>query len=476
MDVQELAAGVDTADMPDAGAASVQMAQANAAVVAVLLPVAEEAIKVLVDNATELINATLTRLPSVADDTVSPLIHKVRDEAHSLIWGLLSDLAKPVLCILIVAQVCSTLITLCLLECGGKVLAIWRAREKHPEDKSCVVERDILMAAASDGGARGVDQFVDAMPCYDAPYCHDLPVGQPTTTICLLSADVQARGHVAEAARWEQPRRQDPGASSCLDKHNFSAAHLPSSCTCPPPPPAPACLHGFQDQAQGATERSDCNQGRENDHEGGLSSSILVSPTSGIASGSPITLGCFALKFAIPALYSKETASAAGQGVGATNVSGAGACETGQGKRLSWGCEASRGVVQVLRAGIASAPNFSRCLHRRSKSSPALHCALGADTSSLLQHADVVHTDLGMLPTCKRGFDSGALAVALAPIIDARLSLVIPRVRWSAIELLVATNLSAAASVHSGKHVCTSDYVHQTHNNPQASGRTPGLK
>ena len=115
MDVQELAAGVDTADMQDAGAASVQMAQANAAVVAVLLPVAEEAIKVLVDNATELINATLTRLPSVADDTVSPLIHKVRDEAHSLIWGLLSDLAKPVLCILIVAQVCSTLITLCLL-------------------------------------------------------------------------------------------------------------------------------------------------------------------------------------------------------------------------------------------------------------------------------------------------------------------------------------------------------------------------
>ena len=443
MDRELATLGVDMTATPDAGVASVQMAQANAgAVVAVLLPTAEEVIKMLVANASQLVNATLTRLPSVADETVSPLIQQISDEAHSLIWGLLNDLLKPVLCILIVAQICSTLITLFLLECGGKVLALWRAHEQSPDDKSSIVEQGIPTAAARDGDGSGEDRFVDALPCderaCDDPYCHQLPVAQPATTICLLRADSQASGRAAEAARVEQPRRQDPDASSCPQAHNFNippghgamrrAASPPFSCACPPLPPAPACL-GFQNQAQGATEGSDCNQGRENENG-------PTSAPAAIVSGAPTKVGSFALKVAIPALYPKDVSSPAGQGGSMTSVSGAGACETGRGKRLSWGSEASRGVVQVLCARLTSAPKListKTSLHRRSKSSPALPCGIGTDvitdTISLLECADTGHTDSEMLPTCECGADSGALATALGLIAEAGLSLLVPCVR-----------------------------------------------
>ena len=60
----DVAAGTHASSMDDALA--LQASQA-AALVAVLLPAAEQAIVYLAANASELVNSTLTRLPEVAD-------------------------------------------------------------------------------------------------------------------------------------------------------------------------------------------------------------------------------------------------------------------------------------------------------------------------------------------------------------------------------------------------------------------------
>ena len=285
--------------------------------------------------------------------TVSPLISKVREEAHTLIWGLLSDLLRPVLCILIVAQVISTLITLLLLEFGGKVLVCWRTR---PADaKRGTVEPGMPAAAgqgSGQGGGRGADLFKDAI-CFNAGSLDELIVAQPAT-ICLCP-DARARMYGAEAAN-------PPGGD---------AAPAASICPCPPLPPAPACLD------QGAPEWSE--------------KSMPAASPAGLV-GASTTVSRFALKVALPALSitcpasspkmwdstppvtpsstvastlptranvqrsclspqafnglkAQEVASDTCQGAGVTSASGAGACETATspGKRLSWGPDGSRG-------------------------------------------------------------------------------------------------------------------------------------
>jgi len=149
--------------------------------------------------------------------TVSPLISKVREEAHTLIWGLLSDLLRPVLCILIVAQVISTLITLLLLEFGGKVLVCWRTR---PADaKRGTVEPGMPAAAgqgSGQGGGRGADLFKDAI-CWNAGSLDELIVAQPAT-ICLCP-DARARMYGAEAAHPWRGRSSTPSRGLLLLPH-----------------------------------------------------------------------------------------------------------------------------------------------------------------------------------------------------------------------------------------------------------------
>ncbi len=443
--------------------------------------------------------------------TVSPLISQVRDQAHALIWGLLSDLLRPVLCILIVAQVLSTLITLCLLEFGGKVLAKCHVWGSRPADaKHDTVQLGVPVAAGQGGGrgGRGADLLVDAIPCdtrepesalsfastperpktsYGRSYSSDfdeLTLAQPAT-ICL------GPEYAAEAAAFEQPMRHAAGAScdtssacslqSCsVSPHAHNAQgraanrHAAPAVSCPrrlqPPPPAPACLDAFQahqDPAQGAPQEltpnplvtshlgpsaqpsTPCDSSavaeapiwgpgdirkvflmmrQTNSAEstpaspkigvltvGPPTSSTTTSTTvSRLASTKSTTVSRLAL--ALPALgvfngpNPQEIASETRQGAG-VSASGAGAEETA--KRLSWGSEQSRGVVQALRAmSSASASKLTSSLHRRSMSSPGLHLTPAPDSEglNLLLHAS---TQSDMLPTCESGGDSGALGTYL---------------------------------------------------------------
>jgi len=368
--------------------------------------------------------------------TVSPLIGKVREEAHGLIgkmreeahgliWGLLSDLLRPVLCILIVAQVISTLITLLLLEFGGKVLVCWRTR---PADaKRGTVEPGMPAAAGQvcgQGRGRGADLSKDAV-CCNASSMDELIVTQPAT-ICL-GPDTRACMYGAEA---------NPPGRSVRD-----AALAASICPCPSKP-APACLD------QGAPEGSE--KGMPAAPPAGLGTSTTVSrlalkvalpalsitcpassprmwdstppvtPSSTVASTLPTRANVqrsFLSPHAFNGLKAQEVASDTCQGAGVTSASGAGACETAKspGKRLSWGPqswgpEGSRGVVQILRnMSSASASKFTSSRHRRTKSSPVQYLALPDSeglSDVLVRHPSTV---ADVPPTCETGDDSGGL-------------------------------------------------------------------
>jgi hypothetical protein len=431
------------------------------------------------------------------------LISQVRDQAHALIWGLLSDLLRPVLCILIVAQVLSTLITLCLLEFGGKVLATCHGWRSRPADaKHDIVQLGIPVAAGQGGerGGTGEDLLVDAIPCEArepeaALALASTPEGPRTSYGRSHSSDFDELT-VAEAATiclgpecasaatsFEQPMRHAAGVScdtssayllqSCsVGPHahnpqgraaNRDAASAVSIFPCPrrlqPPPPAPACLDAFQayqDPTQGAPQGVTPNPSVTS-HLGPSaqlstpsdSSAVAVAPISCDRAMLPIMRNVFLLlqqtsaestptspkigmltvgpptsstttstttvsrlALALPALgvfngpNPQEIASETRQGVG-VSASGAGAGETA--KRLTWGSEQSRGVVQALRAmSSASASKLTSSLHRRSMSSPGLHLVPPPDSEglNLLLHAS---TQSDMLPNCESGGDSGAL-------------------------------------------------------------------
>jgi len=248
---------------------------------------------------------------------------------------------------------------------------------------------------------------------------------------------------------------------------NRDAAPAVSIFPCPrrlqPPPPAPACLDAFQayqDPTQGAPQgltsnpsvtshlgpsaqlSTPCNSSavavapiscdramlptmrnvfllrQQTSAESTPTSPkigmLTVGPPTSSTTTSTTTVGRLAL--ALPALgvfngpNPQEIVSETRQGAG-VSASGAGAGETA--KRLSWGSEQSRGVVQALRAmSSASASKLTSSLHRRSMSSPGLHLSLPPDSEglNLLLHAS---TQSDMLPTCESGCDSGALATYL---------------------------------------------------------------
>ena len=68
------------------------------------------------------------------------MVAKLRDEAHALLWGLFDEMKPSLIGILIAAQACSTIITICVIECRGKLLAFIQGRKQ--------VHRDITPSSA----------------------------------------------------------------------------------------------------------------------------------------------------------------------------------------------------------------------------------------------------------------------------------------------------------------------------------------
>ena len=187
---------------------------ATLAAVNILLPAAEIAIAHLVANASVLVNSTLTSLPHVADETVSPLVTKVRKEAHALIWGLLDDLLRPVLYILIVAQVCSTLITIMLLECGGKVMACLRRRKnRHDDNTLAMLPGDVRVSrGCRENGIepcqlpdRRGENWASASLLEVARACESSPEESMKMYVATPACTVQATALGVAQGFWSQP-------------------------------------------------------------------------------------------------------------------------------------------------------------------------------------------------------------------------------------------------------------------------------
>ena len=151
-------------------------------------------------------------LTQAADDTVSPLIDKVKAETQSLIWGLLSDLLQPVLYILIVAQVCSTLITIFLLECGGKLVAIYKRRQLRLQENALAKLSD-----ASSNAPRSLDGVQAPALVHAQSSASHLAGGQSTITYSHTTC--QRHSNVSCAA-------------AHTDSHHPLSSLLPEAVTC----------------------------------------------------------------------------------------------------------------------------------------------------------------------------------------------------------------------------------------------------
>ena len=99
------------------------------------------------------------------------MIDKLRDEAHALLWGLFDEMKPSLIGILIAAQACSTIITICVIECRGKLLAFIQGRKQVHRDitpSSAHIQTDTASIASSGTSVFGSGLHI-AVPVLEAP-------------------------------------------------------------------------------------------------------------------------------------------------------------------------------------------------------------------------------------------------------------------------------------------------------------------
>lgn len=287
----------------------------------------------------------------VADQTVSPLIDKLRDEANMLIWELLEDLMRPVLYVLIVAQVCSTLITICLMECGGGAVAFaksWQQRQtearaiKMSDQNIQVLEHEILKKTnqASSGTTRAIQEIQAQKTCswtplingnesFVAELCHlsaqelsSVPTAEPvfspqphlratmpgTVAACAAQAADKIEGQSNICLGHINLHAREGIGRCCARQEAFGAADPPSpdhENPCQSPRPMPAYLEDGASEGQVGPSSRDENTAY-------ASKRLPCATSCGFAPLSPSNIsstwtstpddGRFSLKVAFPAL------------------------------------------------------------------------------------------------------------------------------------------------------------------------------